>query len=74
MAKNNTVTQLKASEGFSGAVGLAVLKTVNESKEIQSYMTDPEFLGQISDIAADALHAQHGFDSDSSLELGGTGT
>lgn len=59
MAKNNTVAQLKASEGFSGAVGLAVLNTVNESQEIQSYMTDPAFLGQISDIAADALHAQH---------------
>jgi len=59
MAKNNTVAQLKASEGFSGAVGLAILKTVNESKEIQSYMTDPAFIGQISDIAADALYAQH---------------
>lgn len=59
MAKNNTVAQLKASEGFSGAVGLAVLKTVNESKEIQSYMTDPAFIGQIADIAADALHSQH---------------
>ncbi|MFD3934479.1 type I restriction endonuclease subunit R [Streptomyces sp. NPDC058611] len=59
MAKNNTVAQLKASEGFSGAVGLAVLKTVSESQEIQSYMTDPGFLEQIADIAADALHAQH---------------
>ena len=51
MAKNNTVVQLKASEGFSGAVGLAVLNTVRESKEIQSYMTDPAFLVQITDIA-----------------------
>lgn len=59
MAKNNTVAQLKASEGFSGAVGLAVLKTVSESQEIQSYMTDPAFLGQIAEIAADALHAEH---------------
>jgi type I restriction enzyme R subunit len=65
MAKNNTVAQLKASEGFSGAVGLAVLKTVNESKEMQSYMTDPAFIGQIADIAADALHAQHRTDADS---------
>lgn len=64
MAKNNTVAQLKASEGFGGAVGLAVLKTVNESKEIQSYMTDPAFIGQIADIAADALHAQHQSDRD----------
>jgi type I restriction enzyme R subunit len=68
MAKNNTVAQLKASEGFSGAVGLAVLKTVNESKEIQSYMTDPAFIGQISDIAADALHAQHRSDPDGGTE------
>ena len=59
MARNNTVAQLKASEGFSGAVGLAVLKTVSESQEIQSYMTDPAFLGQIADIAADALYNQH---------------
>jgi type I restriction enzyme R subunit len=59
MATHNTVAQLKASEGFSGAVGLAVLKTVAESQEIQSHMTDPAFLGQITEIAADALHAQH---------------
>jgi type I restriction enzyme R subunit len=71
MAKNNTVAQLKASEGFSGAVGLAVLKTVNESKEIQSYMTDPAFIGQITDIAADALHAQHRSDPDASPEAEG---
>lgn len=71
MAKNNTVAQLKASEGFSGAVGLAVLKTVNESKEIQSYMTDPTFIGQIADIAADALHAQHRSDSGASSGMGG---
>lgn len=59
MAKNNTVAQLKASEGFSGAVGLAVLRTVSESQAIQSYMTDPGFMEQIAGIAADALHAQH---------------
>ena len=70
MAKNNTVAQLKASEGFSGAVGLAVLKTVNESKEIQAYMTDPAFLGEISDIAADALHAQHRPDASPASEGG----
>ncbi|MGC4855085.1 type I restriction endonuclease subunit R [Micromonospora sp. DT4] len=68
MAKNNTVAQLKASDGFSGAVGLAVLKTVNEANEIQSYMTDPAFIGQITDIAADALHAQHRSDPDSGSE------
>ncbi|HJC29028.1 MAG TPA: DEAD/DEAH box helicase family protein [Candidatus Dietzia intestinipullorum] len=61
MAKNNTVAQLKASDGFSNAVGLAVFKTFQESKEIQSYMTDPAFVEQIADIAADALHAEvHG--------------
>ena len=64
MAKHNTVAQLKASEGFGGAVGLAVLRTVSESQEIQSYMTDPAFLGQIAEIAADALHAQHRSDPD----------
>ena len=59
MAKNNTVAQLKASEGFGSAVGLAVLKTCQESQEIQSYLTDPAFLAEIADIAADALHSQH---------------
>lgn len=72
MAKNNTVAQLKASEGFSGAVGLAVLKTVSESQEIQSYMTDPAFLGQIADIAADALYAQHHSVPDAVSETEGT--
>lgn len=71
MAQNNTVAQLKASQGFSGAVGLAVLKTVNESKEIQSYMADPAFIGQIVDIAADALHAQHQSDTDAGSETEG---
>lgn len=74
MAKNNTVAQLKASEGFSGAVGLAVLKTVNEANEIQAYMTDPGFIGELSNIAADALHTQHHADSDASLESEDTGT
>lgn len=68
MAKNNTVAQLKASEGFSNAVGLAVLKTVSESKEIQTYMKDPAFIGQLSDIAADALHAQHRPDPDAASD------
>lgn len=36
-ARNNTVVQLKASEVFSSTVSLAVLETVDESKEIQSY-------------------------------------
>ncbi|PND56428.1 restriction endonuclease [Mycobacterium sp. ENV421] len=70
MAKNNTVAQLKASDGFSGAVGIAVLKTVSESQEIQSYMTDPAFLEQISNIAADALHAQ--YNSRALAKAGGT--
>jgi type I restriction enzyme R subunit len=71
MAKHNTVAQLKASDGFGGAVGLAVLKTVSESQEIQSYMTDPAFLGQIADIAADALHAQHRSGPDSGFDAEG---
>lgn len=68
MAKNNTIAQLKASEAFSGAVGLAVLKTCQESNEVQSYMTDPAFLGQIADIAADALHSQHRGDASAQTE------
>jgi type I restriction enzyme, R subunit len=74
MAKNNTVAQLKASEGFGNAVGLAVLKTCQESQEIQSYVTDPAFLGQIADIAADALHAQHRADAASRTEMEASGS
>lgn len=59
MAANNNVNQLKASSDFAGAVGLAVLKTCQESKEIQSYMTDPDFLAGIVEITADALSAQY---------------
>ncbi|WJZ68555.1 type I restriction endonuclease subunit R [Kocuria rosea] len=57
MAKNNSVAQLKSSDSFGGAVGVAVLKTCQESQEIQSYMTDPAFLAQITEISADALHS-----------------
>lgn len=68
MAKNNTVAQLKASEGFSSAVGLAVLKTCQESQEIQSYVTDPAFMAEIANIAADALHSHHHSDNASGGE------
>lgn len=59
MAKNNSTSQLKASADFSNAVGVAVLRTCQESKEIQSYMKDPSFLQNIIEITADALHAQY---------------
>lgn len=59
MATNNSAGQLKASSDFSNAVGVAVLKTCQESQEIQSYMTDPSFLQEIIEITADALHTQY---------------
>ncbi|ROZ63580.1 type I restriction endonuclease subunit R [Kocuria soli] len=59
MARNNTAAQLKSSEDFSNAVGLAMYRAVRESQEIQAYMADPAFLNEIADIAADALRAQH---------------
>ena len=59
MAKNNSAGQLKASSDFSNAVGSAVLKTCQESQEVQSYMTDPSFLQAIIEITADVLHAQY---------------
>lgn len=74
MAKNNTVSQLKASEGFSSAVGLAMLKTCQESREIQAYMTDPAFLEQIAAIAADALHAEYRAHPRSKAETEASGT
>jgi len=59
MATHNSADQLKASSDFNNAVGVAVLRTVSEAQEIQSYLTDPAFLDQLTEIAADALHAQH---------------
>jgi type I restriction enzyme R subunit len=64
MARNNTVDQLKASSDFSNAVGSAVLKTCQASQEIQSYMTDPGFITEITEITADALHGQYRRNSD----------
>lgn len=59
MAKNNSTSQLKASDYFRDVVSFAVLRTCRESKEIQSYMRDPSFLQNIIEITADALHAQY---------------
>ncbi|MFF7058420.1 type I restriction endonuclease subunit R [Achromobacter spanius] len=59
MARNNSAGQLKASSDFSNAVGVAVLKTCQESQEIQSYMTDPSFLQELIGITADALRSQY---------------
>lgn len=39
--------------------GVAVLKTCQESQEIQSYTTDPNFLQDIIKFTADALHSQY---------------
>lgn len=59
MAKNNSTSQLKASDYFRDVVNFAVFRTCQESKEIQSYMRDPSFLQNIIEITADALHAQY---------------
>jgi len=59
MAKHNTAGQLKASEDFGNAVGVAVLRTCQEAQEIQSYMADINFITELIEISADALHAQH---------------
>jgi hypothetical protein len=59
MAKNNSSSQLKASADFSHAVGIAMLRTCQENREIQSYMTDQSFLDSIVEITADALQAHY---------------
>jgi len=59
MAKNNSVDQLKASEGFANAVGLAMFQAFQETEEIRQYVSDPEILRQLAEISADALHAQY---------------
>ena len=63
MAKNNSAAQLKASSDFGNTVGLAVLRTCQEAHEVQSYITDPSFLREITEITADALHARYGQDA-----------
>jgi len=59
MAKNNSVDQLKASEGFANAVGLAMFQAFQETEEIRQYVSDPEILRQLAEISAAALHAQY---------------
>ncbi|NWN87108.1 MAG: type I restriction endonuclease subunit R [Micrococcaceae bacterium] len=59
MAKNNSADQLKASEGFANAVGLAMFQAFQETEEIRQYVSDPEILKQLAEISADALHDQH---------------
>src|SRR5699024_9745724 len=59
MAKNNSLDQLKASESFANAVGLAMFQAFQETEEIRQYVSDPEILKHQAEISADALHAQH---------------
>src|SRR5699024_8836863 len=59
MAKNNSVDQLKASDGFATAVGRAMFQAFQETEEIRQYVSDPEILKHLAEISADALHAQH---------------
>jgi len=59
MAKNNSLDQLKASESFANAVGLAMFQAFQETEEIRQYVSDPEILKHLAEISADALHAQH---------------
>lgn len=59
LAKNNTVAQLKASQGFSNAVGTAVLRAVGEAQEIQRHMADPSILEAITSVTADQFHSQY---------------
>lgn len=59
MAKNNSADQLKASEGFANAVGLAMFQAFQETEEIRQYVSDPEILKHLAEISADSLHAQY---------------
>lgn len=63
MAKHNSVSQLQASEGFTGAVGLAMFQAFQEAEEIRSQVSDPEVLKRLAEISAEALHAQHHVDT-----------
>lgn len=59
MAKNNSASQLKASEGFSNAVGLAMFQAFQEADEIRTHVSDPEVLKRLAEISADGLYAQY---------------
>ena len=65
MAKNNSVDQLKTSGAFQGAVGSAMFKTFQQTREMQAQLTDPEFLGGLTGIAAEEMHEQVNQDPDS---------
>src|SRR5699024_2360527 len=59
MAKNNSADQLKASQGFANAVGLAMFQAFQETEEIRQYVSDPEIFKHLAEISADSLHAQY---------------
>lgn len=59
MAKNNSADQLKASESFANAVGLAMFQAFQETEEIRQYVSDPEILRHLAEISADTFHAKY---------------
>lgn len=59
MATNNSLAQIKASDGFQNAVGLAMFRAFQEAEEIREHVSDPEILKQLADISAEALYAQY---------------
>lgn len=68
MAKNNSAAQLKASSDFGNRVGLALLTTCQEANGVQSYITDPGFLRELTEITANALHARYGQDAQRAVD------
>lgn len=59
MAKHNSPEQLKTSEAFNSAVGVAMFQAFQEVEEIRQHISDPEVLKKLAEISADSLHAQH---------------
>lgn len=68
MAKNNSSDQLKASEAFSNAVGVAMFQAFQEADEIRAHVSDPDVLKKLAEISADALYAQYHQDAASASE------
>lgn len=59
MAKHNSPEQLKASDAFTTAVGVAMFQAFQEADEIRQHVSDPEVLKKLAEISADALSAQY---------------
>lgn len=65
MAQHNSVSQMTASEGFNASVTMAMFQAFQESEQIKAFISDPDVVRQLVEISAQALHARHQGDDQS---------